>query len=685
MKKGSEWFFNAHLLLHPSWKDTWLHYQGDGAAPFGPPIGKDKLIGNGSMGILEGHASTIYYDGTQQYRYWNRTDVQGEVSFALAAAGDLLQNEKYKEVSENLIDFIFYTSNAHSGARNCPDSAVYGLLGWSETHPYVFYNDDNARAILGVIGASAFLQNERWNKQILENIFANFRMSSQQGFLSDRLEQKDIQKNGWQYYSKRDLVNPHPHFESWMLACYLWLYDKTGYKPLYDKAEMAIRAVMDAYPDNWKWTNGIQQERARMVLPLAWLVRVSDTPEHRQWLDIVVSKLLESQQANGAIREELGSGSGQFGRTKSNKAYGLHEAPLIFENGDEVSDMLYTSNFAFFALNEAAQATGDEKYKEAVNKLADFLVRIQVNSKAHTDIDGAWFRAFDYGRWDYWASNADAGWGAWCTLSGWIQSWIVGTQALVEQDKSYWDATGNSTIGSCLSDVIWMLDPNQDKKNVSDEKFSSQLVNNLKQGKKQKLVIYGTSLSTNEIGSMWVKELDKRLNDLYDNRLEVCNQGQSGQHSEWALQNLKERVLDLNPNTVILEFTANDAVERFNISPAQCKANTEAMIEQIREKLPDCEIILHTPCGMPAIEGLTATPRPKLNEYNDVYKDLAKKNNFIWIDESIEFKDLGEKKSIEEYKKYQTDGVHPTQRGAFEIILPNVQKALLTGRSTYDL
>lgn len=37
---------------------------------------------------------------------------------------------------------------------------------------------------------------------------------------------------------------------------------------------------MENYPEGWKWTNGIQQERARMILPLAWLVQVQDTPEH---------------------------------------------------------------------------------------------------------------------------------------------------------------------------------------------------------------------------------------------------------------------------------------------------------------------------------------------------------------------------------------------------------------------
>ncbi|MCS2194145.1 hypothetical protein NXW20_00100 [Bacteroides faecis] len=49
----------------------------------------------------------------------------------------------------------------------------------------------------------------------------------------------------------------------------------------------------------------------------------------------------------GGIREELGDESKSlFGRTFQCE-YGNNEAPLIFDNGDPVADMLYTTNFAF--------------------------------------------------------------------------------------------------------------------------------------------------------------------------------------------------------------------------------------------------------------------------------------------------------------------------------------------------
>lgn len=288
---------------------------------------------------------------------------------------------------------------------------------------------------------------------------ANLRTCSKQGFQGGRLEEPQLLSNGWKYYHNRNYTNPHPHFESWMWACYLWLYDKTGYKPLLDKAKTAIRITMEAYPDKWLWTNGIQQERARMILPLAWLVRIEDTEEHREWLDVVVRKVIENQANCGAIREELGGEeSGMFGKAKSNREYGATEAPLIAENGDPVADMLYTSNFAFFALNEAAHSTGNKQYKEAVDKLSDFLIRIQVKSEKHPDLDGAWMRAFDYNRWDYWASNADAGWGAWSTLTGWIQSWIIGTQVLLEKNQSYWDVTHKVNVDKQMKEALWMLE-----------------------------------------------------------------------------------------------------------------------------------------------------------------------------------------------------------------------------------
>ena len=169
---------------------------------------------------------------------------------------------------------------------------------------------------------------------------------------------------------------------------------------------------------------------------------------------MMVTEMLKYQADCGAIREEIGTGKGHFRELKKNSDYGTDEGSLIFKNGDEVACMIYANNFALFSLNEAARATGSPVYKKAVDKLSDFLIRIQVQSENHKDLNGGWFRGFDYGKWDYWASNSDAGWGAWCTLSGWIQSWIVTTQAQIMEKQSFWELTKSSSIAAPGKDVI---------------------------------------------------------------------------------------------------------------------------------------------------------------------------------------------------------------------------------------
>ncbi|HEX7754309.1 MAG TPA: hypothetical protein VF421_03110 [Niabella sp.] len=457
IQKGVEWYANGRFYIHASWKKEWEKYGSDGLKPVGPPVSQDHPAGDGSLGILEGHTSTIYYDGSQQYRYWMRADVQGEASMALAAAGRLLDNRDYENRAKNIINYLFKTSNLRAGAKNDPQSPAYGLIGWATTNAGTFYGDDNSRAILGALGAAAYLKTGQWDEELAAAILGNFRTTGREGFRGERLEEADIIKNGWRYYYNRDLEHPSPHFESWMWALYLWLYHKTRYQPLLDRTKKAIAITMQAYPDKWKWGSSLQTQRARMILPLAWLVRVEDTPEHRQWLDKMIRELLRYQDSSGVIREELGKGKGMFKELKTNNDYGSDEGSLITKNGQKIGCMLYTNNFALFSLHEAALATGNTDYLQATRKLSDFLTRIQVQSSKHKDLDGAWFRAFDYGKWEYWASNSDAGWGAWCTLTGWIQSWIVTTQTQIVQHQSYWDLTGHTSIGTPAQKLIHQM------------------------------------------------------------------------------------------------------------------------------------------------------------------------------------------------------------------------------------
>lgn len=443
--QGVDWYSRGNFLVHPYWKRVWLENEGGGTDPFGPPMDLNLPVGDGSLGILEGHASRVGCQGNQQYRYWMRADCQAESALALSMRARLDGDTRSRTIAHNLMDFLYAGSNLRQGPRNDPNSPTYGLMGWATTHPYVYYGDDNARVFLGSIGAAANLKTDVWDKQICELILANFRTTGRRGFRGPRLEDKQIQARGWQHYWQGKGINIHPHFESWIWTSYLWLYDKVGHEILLTRTRDAVTRCMQAYP-NWKWTNGIQQERGRMILVLAWLIRVDNRPQHRVWLKRVATDLLANQHRCGGIQEEVGSSGGQYAPPRSNAAYGTNEAPLIQQNGDPAADMLYTTNFAFFGLNEAARATGDPFYHQALERMTDFLVRTQSRSETHPDLDGAWFRGFDMDRWEYWGSNADLGWGVWGTLTGWTQNWIVSTLALRQQETSLWDLTKDSRI-----------------------------------------------------------------------------------------------------------------------------------------------------------------------------------------------------------------------------------------------
>ena len=60
-------------------------------------------------------------------------------------------------------------------------------------------------------------------------------------------------------------------------------------------------------------------------------------------------------------------------------------------------------------------------------------------------------RAFDYEKWEVWASASDVGWGPWCVETGWMNAWIITTLSLKQRDTSLWALTGPTPPGSALA------------------------------------------------------------------------------------------------------------------------------------------------------------------------------------------------------------------------------------------
>jgi drug/metabolite transporter (DMT)-like permease len=487
LHRSADWITHSRILRHPKWPqgvlDRALKYNTVRDMP-----SADWPIGDGSLGTLEGYSSTIRADGSQPMRYAVRKDNVCEVAMLMALDAatrpqkgdcpDFRVNEngtfpfearsRERAIAVNLLDYIFLKSGLAAGNRTNPASPEYGLVGWSLDLPTYYWTDDSARSLLSMLAISGI----SWGGSstatpakaptsggstsqpvgvhfplddvMARDLLANLRTTGVYGFREDCLHSEDLQKNGWRHYWEAGNTRFSPHYVGWIWACYLWAYEKTHFGPFLSRSETAMRMLMQAYPDRWYWTDRSGSiERARALLPLAWLVRVHDTPEHRDWLRRVAGDLIALQDASGAIRETIGGGGHG---TVTNAEYGTCETSLIQNDGDPIADMLYTCNFALIGLHEAAAATHESLYVAAEEKLATFLCRIQIRSTAHPELDGAWYRAFDFRTWEYWASNADWEWGPWCTETGWTQPWIAGTLALRQMKTSLWDLARQAPI-----------------------------------------------------------------------------------------------------------------------------------------------------------------------------------------------------------------------------------------------
>ena len=434
LARATGWYTRSRLLPNPSWPE-WVISENPGTLPLPP----DWPTGDGSCGIAECYISKrIFRDGNQPVHRCVRADCTGEAGMGLALSSAVASNADDAAIAERLMDFLWLHSNM---PRRDPIDPTYGLVGHNTKTPDQYYADDNARVVLGSLTASAILRIHRWDIHILRAILANFRCTGPKGYqpaacLDDAL----LADGGWERCWQWDGTHFSPHFQSFIWATYLWLYAQTGFAPLLERARTGMRLMMAAYPDGWRNECGrMEEERIHMLLPLAWLVRVEDTPEHRAWLRLMSDYVMAQVNDLGAIPQQVDAPARQ------NRDYGAGEAPVAYRSGDPVTDLLYSMNFAFIGMHEAVAATGDTDYRRITDLMATFLVRCQTQSDAHPELDGTWFRAFDFAKWEFWGSDGDAGWGAWTTEVGWTHSWITATLALRQLNTSLWDVCRRAT------------------------------------------------------------------------------------------------------------------------------------------------------------------------------------------------------------------------------------------------
>lgn len=118
-----------------------------------------------------------------------------------------------------------------------------------------------------------------------------------------------------------------------------------------------------------------------------------------------------------------------------------------------------------------------------------------------------------------------------------------------------------------------------------------------------KFVVYGDSSHTGADTSSWYNRepfmpsypeiVRRELRRIYGADIALVNNAVGGTASTWGVENLQERVLEHNPDLLLLGFGNNDCGAGFSIK--DIISRLEYMIEAVRKKCPGCEVILMGP------------------------------------------------------------------------------------------
>lgn len=185
-----------------------------------------------------------------------------------------------------------------------------------------------------------------------------------------------------------------------------------------------------------------------------------------------------------------------------------------------------------------------------------------------------------------------------------------------------------------------------------------------------RIVFFGDSITdcgrdrndVKSLGTGYVKILSDKLKPIYpDMDIELINKGVSGDEVCDLLARVKEDVIDLKPDAVVMMIGINNTLHKFKygVEPdfVKFRADLTELITKLKET--GMVVIFLEPFLLPAPDKLRM--RKVFNEELAVINDVCLKlcDEFVAYDEMFN----GVAESIP-YTEYSLDGVHPTHRGS---------------------
>ena len=369
------------------------------------------LINDGIDGLYEGVSHNISPDGKRTLLREIRTDCAGETAGAFRAYYRISGDKKYLKYAENLESFIFGPMQVNGGLFD-------GMHRWTASGWGVCYQDDVARAVLPTL-YNAYFYNEKNN---LDNVYRSLdfllKITCRDGCAPFRTDCKDMQTEAdFVKRSEKEHGLHSAHYNAFYHSALLLGYLCGGRHEYLDTAEKGLTAIMEDYPDT-KREQSETEEICRLIPALALLYMCTKKSEHREMLYRVTDDLQKFRHSFGGYCEW------DTGYTASCSRESTGECSVLSENGDPITDSLYSSNWLPIGFALCYKATGDEIFRKYWADIVEFYIRVQMHSDNKLT-DGAWSRAFDMDLCEAYANPHDVGWAANSIETGWTVAEIL--------------------------------------------------------------------------------------------------------------------------------------------------------------------------------------------------------------------------------------------------------------------
>ena len=388
--------------------------------------------------VKEGLGSHVYPDGSHMVLPDPRDDCAGEVSLAYYLYGRLTGDKRMLAYADGLMRIVHDCQVTEPGPH-------YGMMRWTQTSWWVCYQDDAARGLMLPVLLRALVGGDRSGlpavKACLDYLLSttgsdglrfcrtDYVSETADGYTVMGLQWDDANKK-WSYrsvgprqtFTKEELRAmpsgcPSAHYNASYLASLLLYYLLTGEKEYYDAGVKGLSAIMAVYPETAR-EHSETQEYCRLLLPLAILWKTTDDPEKKQWLYRVAADLNRFRHPQGGFCEW---DTGHIACCAGVKG---GESSVLAENGDPVTDMIYSLNWLPVALAIAFAFTRDDYFREMRDYVNRYFAGAQIESPDPM-LDGIWTRSIDLDEHEVYGVPNDVGWAPWSVETGWTIGEIV--------------------------------------------------------------------------------------------------------------------------------------------------------------------------------------------------------------------------------------------------------------------